>query len=159
MAARKVSTNQLIFVVVGVMVLLFLTRFLLLPAVPTTPHTSTPSLTDTTWVWQQTLMSDGTVITPAQEGVFSLTFDNQGQVSGRTDCNGFFGTYARQANNLEFGPFASTLMFCENSQEAEFNQLVSTSTSYLFDEDGNLVLLLPYDSGASIFVPQPSAAQ
>ena len=97
-------------------------------------------------------MNDGAIIVPNKKDAFSLSFTKDGQVSGTTDCNGFGGSYEVGADNsISFGPFMSTLMFCENSQEAVFSKNVSDSNKVFFTEEGDLVLLLPYDSGSVIF--------
>ncbi len=97
-------------------------------------------------------MNDDTVVTPKKAGAYSLTFTKDGNVSGDTDCNDFSGTYKVDSDNMiTFGPFMSTLMFCEGSQETEFSNFVSQSNQVFFDTSGNLVLLLPYDSGSVMF--------
>jgi heat shock protein HslJ len=103
------------------------------------------------WVWQETQLNDGSVITPNTSDVFSVTFDNEGNVSGATDCNGFGGTYKLDKQMIEFGPFIQTLMYCEGSQEQEFVRMISDSTSYTFDQEDNLILLIKYDSGSVLF--------
>ncbi len=110
------------------------------------------NITSNTWVWEETLLNDGSVVSPKKEGVFTLAFGQEGRVSGKTDCNSFSGLYTAGANKaISYGQFAATKMFCEGSQEAAFMQMVSDSDHYIFDADGNLVLLLKFDSGSVIF--------
>ena len=105
-----------------------------------------------TWVWTETQMNSDEGINPQPKSdVFSLTFTNEGRISGTTDCNNIMGTYELDGSNLSFGPLAATMMFCPDSQEMEFTKLISDVQSYLFSDNGNLVLLLPFDSGAVIF--------
>lgn len=107
-------------------------------------------MVDGVWVWDRTVMNDDTTIIPAVNDAFTLTFDGQ-KVYGTTDCNNFNGEYFLNGyNSISFGPMAQTMMFCENSQESAFLKNVTDSNSVYFDE-GNLVLLLPYDSGSVIF--------
>lgn len=74
-----------------------------------------------TWSWEKTTMSNGTVVTPKKAEAFSLTFKSDGQVEGTTDCNGFSGSYSQPTTGaITFGPLASTKMYCEGSQEADF---------------------------------------
>lgn len=107
-------------------------------------------LTNRPWKWVRTQMNDGTVINPAQPGVFTLTFGDDGNVNGTTDCNSFFGSYNMQDGLLSFGPLAMTKMFCEASQEMEFLKYLVEVQSYLII-DGQLVLEIKYDSGQLIF--------
>lgn len=102
------------------------------------------------WKWVRTQMNDGTVLTPKQPGVFTINLGEDGQVTGTTDCNNFFGSYTLQDNLLSFGPLASTKMYCEGSQETEFLKYLAEVQSYLV-VDNQLVLEIKYDSGQLIF--------
>lgn len=104
------------------------------------------------WVWEKTIMNDGTTITPDKEGVFSLTFVMGGRVSGKTDCNDFTGSFAiPQEGNIAFNQLASTEMFCQDSQENIFLGQIQNVDRYSFDKSGNLVLNLKSDSGSIYF--------
>lgn len=105
------------------------------------------------WIWQETQMNDDTIIKPKEAGSFTLTFDTEGRVSGQTDCNGFGGTYTVTDGVLEMGPFMMTKMFCEGSQEMEFQGMLDEPVTFMFTDAGELVLMLPYDSGSVIFTP------
>lgn len=111
-------------------------------------------LTSTSWVWQKTIMNDDTTIEPVNAGAFSLTFTADGNVSGTTDCNNFFGTYNLTDGKIVFGPLASTLMYCEGSQESVFTRSLENIDSVFFDANDNLVLLVKYDSGSILFAPK-----
>lgn len=108
------------------------------------------------WVWVETKYSDGKVVRPIKAGAYSVTFDSaKGYVFATTDCNGFSGSYTAGAwGKLSYGPFISTLMYCEGSQEAEFSKMISESDSRTFTSEGDLVLLLKMDSGSVIFKKQ-----
>lgn len=110
------------------------------------------ALGGTAWTWTSTQMNDGTLVSPARPDAFTLSFGADGTVSGTTDCNSFFGEYAEgEGRTISFGAFGMTKMFCEGSQEAEFVRMVADSTSYLFTDAGELVLLIKYDSGSVMF--------
>ncbi len=84
-----------------------------------------------TWSWQKTVMSNGTVVTPKKVDTFSITFTNDGKVEGTTDCNSFSSSYSQPATGaITFGPLASTKMFCEGSQEADFTTPFSQVRTY-----------------------------
>jgi heat shock protein HslJ len=86
---------------------------------------ATPTL-DGTWAWQES-RSGEEVVAPASFGQFVITIDN-GRMSIATDCNNGFGSVTESGNQLTVGPLASTLMFCENSQEQTFtSQLQNVS--------------------------------
>lgn len=113
----------------------------------------TAALTSNAWLWQKTQMNDGTLITPKKVDAFSLTFESSGRVSGTTDCNGFGGSYSVDNDVLTMGEFMMTMMYCDGSQEMEFQQMVSKPVTFMFTDAGELVLMLPYDSGSVIFTP------
>lgn len=110
------------------------------------------SLSDSPWNWISTGMSNNTTISPLKKNLFSLTFTTDGKVSGTTDCNSFGGTYTTGENNLiTLSEFASTQMYCEGSQESAFIDMISKTDRFMFTNDGNLILLLKYDSGSVMF--------
>ena len=82
---------------------------------------------------------------------FTISFNKDGRVVGTTDCNNFMGGFTVDGSKLSFGPLASTMMFCQDSQELEFTKLISETKSYLITDDGKLALELPFDSGSVIF--------
>ncbi|HRN69669.1 MAG TPA: META domain-containing protein [Candidatus Woesebacteria bacterium] len=111
-------------------------------------------LLSTKWIWTETVMSDDTRTEPNADRSFSLTFDEDGRMTATTDCNNGMGMYEiRGINNLVFGPIASTLMYCEGSQETAFFGQLAEVDSYLL-EDGKLHLLLKMDSGTMSFDSQ-----
>lgn len=109
------------------------------------------ALTANTWLWKETALNNDEIIVPKKKGAFSITFSEDGSVSGTTDCNGFGGPYTLGADgSLSFGSFMSTLMFCEGSQETEFTGALAGVRSGFITASGELVLALPFDSGSVI---------
>ncbi len=110
------------------------------------PEGSSPSgnasaLQNTTWVWQKTLVDGINAVTPKMPGVFTITFGTDGNISGKTDCNGFFGSYTPGSDGfIKFGAFGMSKMYCENSQEQVFVNAVQQMTNYVIDASGNLML-------------------
>lgn len=111
-------------------------------------------LVNNAWVWEKTLMNDGTVIAPNTVGDFVITFTNDGRVQGDTDCNNFGGSFTVDGTAISFGSLMSTLMYCEGSQETQFLKYFNEVDHVFFDEAGNLVLLIKYDSGSIVFKKQ-----
>lgn len=113
-----------------------------------------PPLSGASWVWVETVFNDGTRITPATEGAFTLTFTAEGRVSATTDCNTFTGSYRAEEGQLSIEFLISTAMACpEDAQEQEFIADVAAANGYFITEDGRLALSLPFDSGSVIFAP------
>ena len=117
-----------------------------------TPPAQSGKITGITWMWKKTIMNDGTVRTPNKQGLFSIRFETNGHLSGTTDCNGFGGDYTFGPDGaVTFGPYMSTLMYCEGSQEAVFTKDMANVSRTMIDSSGNLVLLMKYDSGSIMF--------
>ncbi len=118
----------------------------------TEPSAQVSSIMDSKWVWVKTMMSDDAIKMPNRAGAFTVTFSADGHVSGTTDCNGFGGDYSMGTEGvMSFGPFMSTQMYCEESQESLFTKDLSNVSRMMIDQSGNLVLMLKYDSGSMIF--------
>lgn len=113
--------------------------------------TSIDVLQKNTWVWIKT-ETDGVIVRPNKPDVFTVTFNKDNTISGSTDCNGFGGEVTIGDNGvMSFGPFMSTLMFCEGSQEGEFIAAVASANHYLIDKDGGLILLIGSGDGRMMF--------
>lgn len=111
------------------------------------------ALKNNVWVWQKTVMTDGSMVTPKLADKFTVTFTGDDKISGTTDCNGFFGTYTPASDGIiTFGSLASTMMYCEGSQESVFMGEVEKTSRYTFDESGNLVFILGGATGKVFFV-------
>ncbi len=104
-----------------------------------------------TWTWISALYNDGREIKPLKPNEFTLTFSQDGTFSVSTDCNSGGGKYTDNGSKITLKDIISTEMFCEGSQEVEFNQLLANSTSYHFTSKGELILDLKFDSGSVVF--------
>lgn len=104
-----------------------------------------------TWIWEKTLLNNSTAIIPKQSGKFTVTFKSDGTFSATTDCNGLGGNYTVAKNTIAFSDMISTLMYCDGSQETEFQQFLRDAAGYHFTSKGELVLDLKFDSGSVIF--------
>ncbi len=111
------------------------------------------ALTSNAWLWKETQMNDDTIITPKKADAFKLTFSADGRVSGTTDCNGFGGSYDVTDGVLTMSEFMMTMMYCDGSQEMEFQKMLSEPVTFMFTDAGELVLMLPQNSGSVIFTP------
>ena len=99
------------------------------------------------WSWKRTTYNNDTTITPAQPGVFMVRFNRDNTVHVGTDCNRMSGSYSVDGKKLSFSRLAATRMYCPDSQETKFGEMLSQVTSFLFTPRGELVLELKFDSG------------
>jgi len=104
-----------------------------------------------TWVWQRALYNDGREIVPKDADTFTIIFNEDGSFSATTDCNSVGGTYTVLDKRLILTDIFSTLMYCEAAQEAEFIQLLESTSSFFLTGQGELILELKYDSGTATF--------
>ena len=125
--------------------------------VPKEPATTRPNgsthnqLADTSWEWQGVTYSDGESVTPEQSEFFILNFTNSTGMSALTDCNSIRGTYRLgEQRSIEFANLSSTRMFCEDSQEDVFQEVLQEAESWRRVDD-RLELFLAGGVGTSTF--------
>jgi heat shock protein HslJ len=103
-----------------------------------------------TWTWIRAV-DNGNEVVPRQADTFTLTFSG-GTFAATTDCNRVRGGYAVQGSELMFGDsMAATRMFCADSQEQVFTDLLRRTTGYTFTSRGELVLQLAGGAGSVTF--------
>jgi heat shock protein HslJ len=88
----------------------------------------------------------------------TLNFDDQGEASGQSTCNGYSTTYQQGPNNtLTFGNILSTKRACENLDlEIEYYNALQSVSSYDLD---NATLKLFYNNGNGVLTFEPTPAQ
>lgn len=121
----------------------------------TQPAPSADEIVGTTWVWSYLLVGGDGMVAPNQPGKFTLTFGTDGRAFGTTDCNSFNGSYTLGSDGIiSFGPFASTMMYCEGSQESAFTSELAQASRLSTDSEGNLVMTLGETSNILVFAKQ-----
>jgi heat shock protein HslJ len=106
------------------------------------------------WLWVNTTMSDGTVITPEDSTRFGMRFLHNRRIDVFADCNRVVGRYhlAGEELNLRFGGYSKN--FCgEGSQSQAFVDDIRRVTGVLLQGD-DLYLTLEMDSGTMHFARQ-----
>lgn len=108
---------------------------------PTPTATPTNSIQGIVWQWtsltNQTTKETITVSTPEN---YTITFNADGTLAGKADCNTFSGTYS-QANgfSIKLGP--TTTAFCgEGSLDQQYLTLLNNVAAGGPDGAGNLAL-------------------
>ncbi len=105
------------------------------------------------WKWESTLMNDGTTLMPEKADAFTITINEDGTITGTTDCNEFAGQYnAEGLNQIAFELTPSTSNGCEGSQEDEFLKALAEVSNFMINyRDNKLIFLLKYDTGSMNF--------
>lgn len=120
-------------------------------ATPAPNQTNPSPLSDSQWSWRYTDLQSGERIEAPAGDRFVLSFDrSEGRVQSTTDCNSLSGVYVEDNEVVSFGQFVSTLMYCENSKENEYQQELSLVTSYTIAGD-QLQFHLNRDYGVMVF--------
>ena len=120
----------------------------------TMDHVPDPQLVDTIWQWQKRTsnMGEELLITVPDPEVYTLTFNPDGVFNAQVDCNNVQGQYATDMPGnifMEAGP--STMVFCgEESVDQEMLKMFGPAQSYVFEDDGQVLVLKwvaggPYD--------------
>ena len=105
--------------------------FVLLLSACAAPSSGSGALQGT---WKLTQYGSSDVMMPAVEDAdASLTFADDGTVSGSGGCNSLGGTYEVKGSEITFGQMTSTLMACDdarNAQESFVTQVLTGTAQY-----------------------------
>ena len=107
------------------------------------------TLTMQPWTWIKKINNDDLEIVPTRSDLFKLTFMEDGTFSATTDCNSVSGSYEALDDTIIFENVVSTLMFCADSNEADFMSVLNDAVGYHFTSKGELILDLK--SGTATF--------
>jgi heat shock protein HslJ len=113
------------------------------------PSRMTPGMK--TWEWTTVTYNDGKIIKPKKPKTFTLSIKTDGTFAATTDCNRLSGKVVIKNKSIQFSDIVSTRMFCEGSQEADFQKVLEQAVSYFFTSKGEMVFDLAYDSGSAQF--------
>ena len=93
-------------------------QYSLVEIVSKTPAATTATLEGTTWQLIAYLDGAGNLTLPYREAPATLTMVD-GQATGNTGCNNYFGSYTLDGDSLTFGPMGATMMACPEPQSAQ----------------------------------------
>lgn len=135
--------SRLPVMTISILALVLLVATACVPIPPAATPTATPSNTITGIVWQwtnvtnQTTQQTETVPTPEN---YTITFNADGTLTGKADCNSFSGTYSQQNGfSITLGPM--TMMACgDASWDQKYLQLLGSVAAGGPDGQGNLAL-------------------
>ncbi len=103
------------------------------------------------WQWVETRYRFAGTERPELPEAFGLTWPEPGRVAVQTDCNSMMGSYQLdETGTLQFSEFATTLMYCEGSQEQMFAAMLQAVRGYEHTDD-ELRLILADQAGYMVF--------
>jgi para-nitrobenzyl esterase len=134
--------------------ILFALILALLPHTTVAGEAASSELIGISWKLVKITYSDDTIYKPDDPAKYTLTFQDDGQVAVRIDCNRGYGTWKSSApGKLEFGLITTTQTMCPpGSLYGLFVHDLPNFRSYLL-KDGKLFLALIADRGIYEFVP------
>lgn len=107
----------------------------------------------TDYPWQLTEIAETDETMPAPINVPTLAFED-GQAAGNASCNRYFGGYEIDGSSINFGPLASTEMFCAEPpgvMEQEMAYLAALATVDTWSMDGETLTLSSSDAPLLVF--------
>jgi heat shock protein HslJ len=117
-----------------------------------------PALGDVTWEWQRFEGGNDEVVIPDRPADYTVRFEPDGGVLVRADCSSGRGRYTVDGSTIDIEAIGLTRMACgENSLGDRYVRDLEEVTSLVF-VGGQLVLVLPIDSGVLRFVARASVA-
>jgi heat shock protein HslJ len=116
------------------------------------PANAENQLLDTTWALVEIQSMDDSVATPPAGKTYSVKLIADGSVAVQADCNSGMGSYSHEGSSLEFGPMATTRMFCgPDGFDNRFLQGLGFVRSYILN-DGKLYMATMADGAILEFV-------
>ncbi|GMR10879.1 MAG: META domain-containing protein [Anaerolineae bacterium] len=104
------------------------------------------SLEGTLWALESYQDSEGETIDALPDSGARAEFED-GELSGTSGCNSFFGSYEVDGNSISIGPLGSTLMACpEPLMEQEFGFTSSLQSAATYEISGDTLTLSYADS-------------
>mgnify|MGYP003604719437 CR=1 FL=1 len=154
---NKLTPSPLLLVFLSI-VLVIATACVPVPA--PVPATATPANTITNIVWQWTSVTNkptGEKTTVSDPQNYTITFRDDGTLSGKADCNTFSGTYSQEGGfSITLG--AMTRAACgENSMDQQYLQLLGSVVAGGPDGAGGLALETAGGEQRMTFVSGPPA--
>ena len=111
----------------------------------------TKDFTGVVWKWQQTRYNNDQQSVPDDPSGFTVTFNTDGTLNIRADCNRVGGTYLLEGKKLAIDLTHSTRAMCPpDSLDEAFKKDLGAAVIYFF-KDGFLYLDLKYDTGTMKF--------
>jgi putative lipoprotein len=116
--------------------------------IPIPAPVSDPALIGT-WTYKGAMMATGSGQIPviANTKSITLTFNNDGTLTGFSGCNNFNGGYTLSGKTTEFGkgitigPLASTKMYCADTADFETSYLNNLQQTLTYSIPTNTMLL------------------
>jgi heat shock protein HslJ len=105
-------------------------------------YAATEAVTLSGTPWQVTSYNNGRggAVSPILDTELTLAFLEDGNVTGSSGCNRYFGAYVVNGDSIQIGPLATTRAFCPEpagimDQEAEFLTALQSAATFSIRDD------------------------
>ena len=118
------------------------------------PPATTGTLQGVVWEWQGSQYNDDTEAVPDDPSRYTIEFLDDGTASIKADCNQVRADYVANEDDstLSITPGPSTKVACpEDSLDSEFMRDLEGAGIYFFDDAGDLLIDIKFDSGTMRF--------
>lgn len=110
-----------------------------------------PTLQGVIWEWVDFRGGDDSRVAPRDPGQYTLSFQPDGKVTIKADCNRAIGAYTVDGVKLDLAIGGVTRVLCpQGTLMYDYLRLLGYASSHVF-RDGNLYLALPVDAGIMAF--------
>ena len=104
------------------------------------------------WQWQRTEMANDTTIEVDDPAKYTIQFNEDGTLLVKADCKQTAGEYTDENGALTIRLNPTTMQICSDDSRAdEFLKELSFAGTYVFTEEGDLVINMKMDGGNIIF--------
>ncbi len=111
------------------------------------------------WQWQRTEMANDATIQVDDPARYTVQFNEDGSLIVKADCKETSGKFSDEGGSLSIQLNPTTMQVCnDNSLADEFLEELSYAGTYLFSDDGNLVINMQMDGGNIVFAPAKEVA-
>jgi heat shock protein HslJ len=106
-----------------------------------------PGLSGTKWI-----LTEFNGAAPITDHIPTLEFGADGQVTGDSSCNQYFGSYTIDGETLNFGQLGSTMMGCEEPvMQQEISFLQTLGTAAIFTVAGDILTITTAADATLVF--------
>lgn len=112
-----------------------------------------PELTEVEWQMVSYLDVDGNMVSALEGTDVTAVFGEDGQVTGKSGCNSYFGSYTTDGPAISFGPLGLTMMYCETPEgvmEQESGYLAALELASSYRMSGNELSLHTEDDSTCV---------
>lgn len=104
------------------------------------------------WQWKETVFNNDTKQSPKNSESFVLTFQDEESFLLAMGCGNIAGKFKTEKSRMSFKDVEMVDSSCsEEILQSEFIKTLKETGGYFINQEGQLILELPFDTGSMIF--------